>query len=76
MDDPIRSIVARVFNVAPDSLSDDSSADTVKGWDSVGLLDLVDALSDELDIELEPEDILEMETLAAIRKVVASKQSG
>ena len=75
MDDPIRSIVAKVFNVAPESLDDSSSPDTVKGWDSVGLLELVGELSDELDLELEPEDIMEMESLGAIRKLVERKRA-
>ena len=76
VDDPIRNLVARVFNVPPDSLDDDSSPDTVKGWDSVGLLELVGALNEELDIELEPEDIMKLENVGAIRRLVQRKREG
>jgi len=42
------------------------------GWDSLGHLKLVTALSQELECEFEVQEIMEMENLARIKEIVAT----
>ena len=67
--DPIFQLVASVFEVPVTELSDRSSPDTIRGWDSLGHLRLVTALEDALAVELDADDIMELESVGDVRRV-------
>jgi acyl carrier protein len=62
--------MAAVLGVGETELSDDSSPDTVSAWDSLNHLNLVLAIESEFGIELTPDDVMNMGTIARVRAVL------
>ncbi len=66
-------IVERLFlKVDPESIDDDASLMETYGIDSVSLLELVVALEDEFDIDIEDEefDVKNFENVAALKTFI------
>jgi acyl carrier protein len=63
----VRQVVATLFNAAIDSVSDESAASNVEGWDSMGQLMLVLELEQQFGLQIPPE---ESETLTSVAKIV------
>ena len=57
MEDRIRNVMAAVFDLPPDKISDDSSPHQIAAWDSMKHLNLVLALEEEFDIRFEEAEI-------------------
>ena len=57
MEDQIRNVMAAVFDISSDEISDDSSPHEIKAWDSIKHLSLVLALEEEFDIRFEEAEI-------------------
>lgn len=71
----VRTIASDVFNMA---LMDDSPAappESIDEWDSMERLNLVLALEERFEIELTPEEIENMKTLADIALTVERKRA-
>lgn len=58
--------IASVLDVEPDTLSDESSPDTVETWDSLNHLNIAMALETEFGVALKAEDIMTMRDVALI----------
>ena len=69
-DERLYQTIAQVMDVAPDSLSEESSPDTVPSWDSLNHLNLVMALECEFGISLSADDALNMRSVALIRTLL------
>lgn len=77
LDHALKAIFERLFKVAPAHITDATRRGTLETWDSLGHLDLLEALRKELGVELAPEQALEMETYADVRRIVSAlKASG
>ena len=70
MDDKIRQIVSDVCGVPVDTITDDSSPDSIETWDSMSHLHLILALESEFNVEFSPDDSLEMLSVGLIRTVL------
>ena len=57
MEAKIRDLFATILQVAPDDISDDSTPDTIKTWDSLNHINLIVAFEAEFSIDIEPEEI-------------------
>lgn len=66
-DDRLRAVFASVFGIDAARLSDDDSYETIPEWDSVNHINLVLSLEAEFGIQLEPGEIAELTSVAAIR---------
>ena len=69
----VRGIAADVLQVAPASLTAESSPQTIETWDSVMHLNLVLALEEQFGFQLEPEEVEEMKNIGAIAALVERK---
>ncbi|HTQ15153.1 MAG TPA: acyl carrier protein [Rhizomicrobium sp.] len=69
----VRGIAADVLQVAPATLTADSSPQTIETWDSVMHLNLVLALEEQFGFQLEPEEMEEMKNIGAIAALVERK---
>lgn len=69
MKERIRAIMAQVFKIDPASITDDSSPETISGWDSAGHMMLVTTLEAELDIQIDDDDLV---TMISLPQIVAS----
>jgi acyl carrier protein len=72
MEQKILDILKRVFNL--DTVDKTCSQLTCDKWDSLNHLNLIVELEDEFDMEFEPEEIAEMKSFEAVKKVIVSKQ--
>jgi acyl carrier protein len=70
MKNKIKEIMAGVFKIEADSISDDTTIGNVEKWDSLGHMNLVAALEEEFDIVLDDEDIEIIISYSNICKIV------
>lgn len=68
----IRELAAGVFGVESSSLSLRSTADDVESWDSFAQLNLLVAIEDDFEIELDPEQMQDLQDLGALVDAVAA----
>ena len=61
------------FGVDPQSVSYETGPDDVPGWDSAGHLFLVSNLEQALGVNLDVDDVMEMETVRDIVRVIQAK---
>lgn len=59
-EEKLYSVVANILGIDVAEISDDTSPDTSERWDSVTHINLIIALEAEFDVELTPEDSMEM----------------
>ena len=77
MDDvKLKQVVGNVLGVDPAALTDDSSPDTIEGWDSVKTLDLLLAIEEAFSVRLSDEQIESLKTFALIRLAVEEALGG
>lgn len=69
----ILQTVSVVFDMDVEDVSLKTSAKNVAKWDSLNQVKLIVALEEELDMEFEPEEIAEMNSVKAIMEVAAKK---
>jgi acyl carrier protein len=75
-DEKLRVLFAHVLGVQPDVLNDESSPDTIPGWDSVKSMDLVLAIEEEFGIRLTDEQIESMLSYGLVKLAVAEALAG
>jgi len=66
MQDRVLTVMSAVFNVPVDSLSGDSSIDTLEQWDSLQHMNLVFALSVMFGVQLDDAVVAELTSVAKI----------
>lgn len=76
MEDRIKRIISKVFDVPEDRIGDDSSPDSIPKWDSLGHLNLVLSLESEFGISLLPEEAMEMLSVKLIRLILEERGVG
>jgi acyl carrier protein len=69
----IRNTIAQTFDIPAESVGNDSSSQTIKNWDSVGHINLVMALEQELKLSFTMDEIAQLRDFASICRVVADK---
>jgi len=72
VDTRIRSVIAATFGVAPQTITETTSSDTIDAWDSMNHLHLVVALEAEFGVSFEPEQAVELTSVRAIAAALAS----
>lgn len=72
MDERIIDVMERVFHTS--GLSIETNQCNCEKWDSLHHLNLIVELEDEFDMEFEPEEIAEMKSFKAIKKMIETKQ--
>lgn len=72
MDEKIIEIMKSVFNT--DAINHETDQHNCDKWDSLHHLNLIVELEDAFDMEFEPEEIAEMKSFEAVKKVIESKQ--
>ena len=75
IDAQVRQIISDVLSVPVSGLLDEASPQTIENWDSVQHLNIVLALEEGLNVQLDPEDIEAMKNVGSIIALVQSKQT-
>jgi len=71
----VREAFASSFELDPQSVSIDTSASDIPGWDSVGHLLLASNLEQVFGISLDVDELMEMENVREIVRIVSGKLS-
>jgi acyl carrier protein len=61
------------FHVDPQSVSLETVPDDIDGWDSVGHLELVAALESIFELSFDVDELMEMENVGEIVRIIQSK---
>ena len=69
----VREAFAASFELDPQSISIDTSASDIAGWDSVGHLSLASNLEQAFEISLDVDELIEMENVREIVRIVSRK---
>lgn len=73
MEDQIKEIMGLVFEIDPNTISNDASPDTIDNWDSIRAINLVTALEEAFQIELTDDEIADMLNFELIRVTIQEK---
>ena len=71
----VRQAFEAAFDVDPQSVSMETTASDIPGWDSVGHLSLASNLEQVFGVSLDVDELMEMETVREIVRIIAAKLS-
>jgi acyl carrier protein len=71
----VREAFKAALDVDPASVTMDTTADSIPGWDSVGHLSLAAGLEETFGITLDVDDLMEMENVRGIVRIISTKLS-
>lgn len=66
-------VFSQLFNVDPSELNDDSSSDTIPGWDSLGMVNLVVELEQVFGVQFDLLEIEDFKNIGIIKSILAEK---
>jgi acyl carrier protein len=73
VEDRIKDVMAAVFEMSIDEITDISSPDNIESWDSLKHMSLVVALEEEFCIQFTDEEILEIINYPLIKSIILEK---
>ena len=71
----VREAFKGAFDIDPQSVTMETTADDIPGWDSVGHLSLAGNLEETFGVSLDVDDLMEMENVREIVRIVTTKLS-
>jgi acyl carrier protein len=71
--DQLVRLVAEALNVSAETLTEDSSTETVPTWDSVAGMSLMVLLEETYDIAFEAEELAMLTSVGAVRRMLREK---
>jgi acyl carrier protein len=71
----VREAFQAAFDINPQLVSMETTASDIPGWDSVGHLSLASSLEEVFGISLDVDDLMEMESVREIVRIVTPKLS-
>lgn len=72
-DQSLNQLIADALGLAYEEISDDSSPDTLSEWDSITHLNLVMAVEEAYEVQLTPEDALDLNSVKLFRLYLEEK---
>lgn len=69
----IRTLASDIFGVPADQITPASTPETIETWDSIQHLNLILALEEKFGLQLSPEEIEQMKSIADVIKLVEGK---
>jgi acyl carrier protein len=75
MEEKLKEIMASIFEVSPDEITNQTSADDLEKWDSLHHMNLIAAIEEEFGVEFEEEEMLDMINFKLILLTLSEKRS-
>ena len=69
----IKNVMAGVFGVPVEQISEDSSPDTIEKWDSLHHMNLIIALEEDFTLQFSDDEIAELLNFAMIQILIQEK---
>ncbi len=66
----LRELFAEVFEVAPESVADAASPETLDSWDSFGHMRLITSIEERFGISLSMDQVLDIDCYGALKNAV------
>jgi acyl carrier protein len=73
VDEQIKKVMARVFDIGEEKISEDSGPDDIEMWNSLSHMDLVMSLEAEFGLSFSPEEALDMISVKLIRLILEER---
>ena len=70
----IEGLISEVLYIDESLINDDSGPESIEVWDSLGHINIITAIEEDFDIELSPEEIIEITSVRDIKKLLTNKQ--
>ena len=71
----VTKIMAALFEIPEEQITPESGIGDFPKWDSLGHINLLQEIQDELDVEFEPEEIIELENVEDIVGLAIRKEN-
>lgn len=71
----VQQIFADIFNLSLESITSQSSPNTIAGWDSLQHVNLIVALEQKFNLQFIPEEIMQMLSIELIVSLIDEKLS-
>ena len=72
----LRDVIAQTLDIDPGTVTEDSTSENLAGWDSLGHVNLMMALEQTFDIQLEAEDLPRLVSVSAILGYLRERADG
>lgn len=74
VEDRVKELFAVILRESPDNITDDTRPASLSRWDSLQHLILVSGFEEEFDLDIDPEEMLEMyENFKAFKRIILDK---
>lgn len=73
MSGKVESVLAEVLQLPPSQITDDLTMKDVEAWDSLKHMELIVALETALEVQLTFEEIVAMQSVREIKRVLAER---
>lgn len=73
MSDALKALFAEVLEVEVGKLTEESSPQSLKEWDSLAAMKLVSAIGEKFRIQLSTKEIMKMSTIGLARRTLQTK---
>ena len=73
MNQKLVRLIADLFEISEDGLTDESTIEGLEGWDSLKHMELIASIEQSFDIELTFDDILAMQSLGKMEEILKTK---
>ncbi len=74
MADKAKNLLSKILNVPMEEISDDSSAENTRGWDSLVIMQLLVTLEEEFDIRISIKDVDFLKSISGINHLIEMGQ--
>ena len=75
MDEKIEGLLAEVLQVPPATITDELTMKDLDAWDSLKHMELVVSLEQNFDVQLSFDEIVAMQSVGAIKRVLRERSS-
>lgn len=72
----LKSVMSAILRVPVTQINEDTSKDTIQGWDSLNHMNLILALEEEFEITIPDEDVANLTSYALIKLVIEELSKG
>jgi len=76
MTNNLQQLLAQIFRVSTDSISNNTTMDDIPGWDSLTHMDLIVALEQQYNFVLDGDEIADLKSIQAIDDIINKKSKG
>ena len=76
MEETIKKIMSDLFGISENEITDDTSVDNTKNWDSLKHMELIVSIEEEFDITLSADEIVSLTSFAKVKQKIEEHSVG